>query len=451
MSEVIKRTKNPVKKDSAMLYSDTFFDPTAYTVENMHANKAFHYACIQNPGKDQDLILEELKEKYKDYRVKWSKQPIDCAQQEIDDTKLIELGIIPLCLDLEVASICDLACPFCYREFIATPDKVIADPLAKKLIAEAGELKIPSIKLNWRGEPLLYPRISKLIDFAKQNGVLETMINTNATQLTKKKSKELIEAGLDVMIYSFDGGTKETYEKMRPGRFRKNTFDEVYKNIINFAETRSKLGAKFPRTRIQMILNEDTFDEQENFFNLFSGYVDEISVNTYTERGGSLDDLSQEELKRFHNFCKENNLPESSPYMKDSLGKMWISDSRTPCEQLYQRLMVTYDGRAGMCCYDWGSQHPVGFLSDESFEDPNKVYRDVLKKVEKNHSGFELLKAVQLPSTHNEPEKKVTSIKDIWISEELNVVRRHHKKLELGKVNICKKCTFKDTYHWIEI
>ena len=24
--------------------------------------------------------------------------------------------------------------------------------------------------------------------------------------------------------------------------------------------------------------------------------------------------------------------------------------------------MVTYDGRAGMCCYDWGSTHPVGFF-----------------------------------------------------------------------------------------
>jgi len=184
MSKVIKRAKNPVKKDSAMLYADTFFDPLAYTVENMHANKAFHYACSQSPDKDQDLILEELKERYKDYRRKWTKQPIDCAHQDIDDSKLIELGIIPLCLDLEVASICDLACPFCYREFIATPDKVIADPLAEKLIAEAGELKIPSIKFNWRGEPLLYPRIAKLIDLAKQNGVLETMINTNATQLT---------------------------------------------------------------------------------------------------------------------------------------------------------------------------------------------------------------------------------------------------------------------------
>ena len=31
------------------------------------------------------------------------------------------------------------------------------------------------------------------------------------------------------MIYSFDGGTKNTYEKMRPGRFEKNNFDDIYK------------------------------------------------------------------------------------------------------------------------------------------------------------------------------------------------------------------------------
>ena len=35
------------------------------------------------------------------------------------------------------------------------------------------------------------------------------------------------------MIYSFDGGTKKTYEKMRPGRFKKNLFDEIYQNIKN--------------------------------------------------------------------------------------------------------------------------------------------------------------------------------------------------------------------------
>ena len=42
--------------------------------------------------------------------------------------------IIPLCVDVEVASICDLACPFCYREFIVTPDKIINEKLCLDLI-----------------------------------------------------------------------------------------------------------------------------------------------------------------------------------------------------------------------------------------------------------------------------------------------------------------------------
>ena len=90
--------------------------------------------------------------------------------------------------------------------------------------------------------------------------------------------------------------------------------------------------------------------------------------------------------------------------------------------------MVTYDGRAGMCCYDWGSTHPVGFLSDESFDDPDKPYREIMGKVEKKHQGFELLQAVEIPPTHNFPEKEVSTIKDLWEGDELNKVRQFHKK-----------------------
>ena len=67
------------------------------------------------------------------------------------------------------------------------------------------------MKFNWRGEPLLNPKIYEYISYAKR-GILETIINTNATNLTKQIQK-LIDSGLDLMIYSFDGGTKKTYEK----------------------------------------------------------------------------------------------------------------------------------------------------------------------------------------------------------------------------------------------
>ena len=45
-------------------------------------------------------------------------------------------------------------------------------------------------------------------------GILETIINTNATHLNEKKSEELIEAGLDLIIYSFDGGSKKLMKKI---------------------------------------------------------------------------------------------------------------------------------------------------------------------------------------------------------------------------------------------
>ena len=99
---------------------------------------------------------------------------------------------------------------------------------------------MPSVKLIWRGEPLLHPKVKELIQYAKESGIIEVIINTNGTNLNTKKANELIDSGLDQLIYSFDGGTKETYEKMRPGRFKKNNFEDVFNNIKNFYEIKKK-------------------------------------------------------------------------------------------------------------------------------------------------------------------------------------------------------------------
>ena len=128
----------------------------------------------------------------------------------------------------------------------------------------------------------MHPKLSNFIKYAKEKGILETIINTNATNLTIENSNKLIESGLDLIIYSFDGGTKETYEKMRPGRFQKNSFSKVYENIRNFHKVRNEKKAKLPFTKIQMILTEETFQEVESFYELFDDIVDDVTVNQYT-------------------------------------------------------------------------------------------------------------------------------------------------------------------------
>ena len=203
-------------------------------INNMHLNKSFIYSSKNKNKIEIENLLNDFKKKYVDYRRNWHDQPKLSLQKKLYGKKFKDNKIKPLCLDLEVASICDLACSFCYRQYVATPDKIMKKELAFKLIDQASKLGIPSMKFNWRGEPLLNPKFPEIVNYAKQKGILETLINTNATKLDEKMSEDIIKSGLDIMIYSFDGGTKKIYEKMRPGRFSKNNFDDIYKNISNF-------------------------------------------------------------------------------------------------------------------------------------------------------------------------------------------------------------------------
>ena len=169
------------------------------------------------------------------------------------------------------------------------------------------------------------------------------------------------------MIYSFDGGSKKTYEALRPGRFKKNNFEQIIKNIRKFKSIRDQTYSKFPYTKIQMVLMESNRHEVESFKELFDDYVDEVTVTLYSERGGSLNDLPVDKKNKLENYLFENNLPKNTPYMLDGEGSLFISHKRKTCKQIFQRLMVTYDGKVGMCCLDWGAKHNLGYLSNKGF------------------------------------------------------------------------------------
>ena len=58
---------------------------------------------------------------------------------------------------------------------------------------------------------------------------------------------------------------------MRPGRFKNNKFDDVYKNIKNFCELKKKLGKVFPITKIQMVMTKSSRPEAK-FFSIICRY-----------------------------------------------------------------------------------------------------------------------------------------------------------------------------------
>ena len=187
--------KNEILKGSVYLNNNKKnIDKDEYMILNMEHNLSYK---IESEKSKNSKLLSEFKTRFKRYRENWNSQPKNCIEKKILGSEMLNEKIIPLCVDVEVASICDLACPFCYREFIVTPDKIINEKLCLDLIDQAAEMGVPSMKFNWRGEPLLNPKIYKYIHYAKKKGILETIINTNATNLTETNSKKLIDSGLE--------------------------------------------------------------------------------------------------------------------------------------------------------------------------------------------------------------------------------------------------------------
>ncbi len=430
---------------------DSEAERLAFMLDTMPRNKAYRYAADRAGADPDGRVLEAHRDRFRSYRLGWRGNPRRAIEEKLSHDAFRDRGFPPMCVDIETAAVCDLACPFCFRQYIATPDKIIRDDLYYRVIDQCSDLAVPSVKLNWRGEPIMHPRLPEFIDYAKRGGVLETIINTNAVTMDESLSRRLIESGLDLLIYSFDGGTKHTYEKMRVGRFAENCFETVYENIRRFARIRAELGSPLPRTKIQMILTEDTFHEQESFFRLFEDCVDDVSVKAYTERGGSLPDLDDETRQALGGAIAQFGLAHDAAYWRDLHGNIHIASGRLACEQPYQRLMVTYDGRVSMCCYDWGCEYPIGYVDDAAYEDGDRHYESVMDKARAGAKGFELMPQLKMPRRFSDPPHRVQTLREIWYGDVVNNVRRLHHDGRIEDVPICRRCPFKETYQWVKV
>lgn len=435
---------------SAHLRGEKKFNKINFMTENMRDNLAYKSFLINNNIVDDNKkkeILNDFINRYKKYRKDW----LSAHEKHYENFDSIINSKIdmpsPLCVDIETASICDLACPHCFRDHIITPDKIMKESLYKKIIDSISKFKVPSIKLNWRGEPLLNPKLYDFIKYAKKKGILEIIINTNATKLNRNNAIKLIESGIDEVVFSFDGGTKKTYDKMRPGRFHDNKFEDVYNNIKNFHLLKKELNSNFPITKIQMVLTEDTREEIENFHNLFKDCVDDVTVIHYHERGGKFSQLKKDTKKKLDDYLKLNKLSMQTPYLVTADEKIFISLKRKACSQLFQRMMVTYDGKVGMCCHDWGAQHCVGFIDEEAFKE-DEVIAKLEDSIKSNKKGFELLKNAKKPKIYRQTPKKIHDIMHIWSNEEFQRVREIHSKNNSNEIEMCKSCVFVDTYEW---
>jgi len=118
----------------------------------------------------------------------------------------------------------------------------------KKVIDDVGRFR-PNITL-FGGEPLLYPHCPDLINYIKKKNMHCLMI-TNGSML-EKAAREIVEAGLDELNVSLDGG-RELHDEIRgmPG-----LFDKIMNGLREINHFKEEGGKRKPFINLQCTITK---------------------------------------------------------------------------------------------------------------------------------------------------------------------------------------------------
>ncbi|MBP7506958.1 MAG: radical SAM protein [Prolixibacteraceae bacterium] len=295
----------------------------------IESNANFHHVAGENLFERDDAV-------FKEYRQKWKEWP-----------ETFHVGGFPLFIDIEVTSVCNLRCPFCATTYLGKKIKrgFITFDNVKKILDEGSENSLYGVKFNIRGEPLLHPQIHEFVRYAKEKGLVDVYFNSNAVLLTEKIAEKLIEAHLDRLSISFEGYTKDIYEKNRVGA----KYEHVLANIDMIQRLKRRLGVDYPKVRIQTVMLPEIKPMFEDYKIFWSKRVDEVAY------------LDFKEMKKKHKAVKYP----------------WA------CPQIWQRMAVWWDGTILPCNHDDEGLIALGNIETTSIKEA--WHSEALKRIRDIH------------------------------------------------------------------
>lgn len=228
----------------------------------------------------------------------------------------------PSLVRIETTNACNAKCIICPHKDLQRKIRQIDDDLFIRAIDECAENRCPEVHLHNFGEPLLDRSLADRVRYAKSKEIAKVKIFTNGSLLTRQRGRALIDAGLDEIKISFDGATREEFERIRyPLKY-----NDVVRNVRSLVEERDKAGSAL---KIKVACCSTT-DKAETMA-LLEGMVDEFSFGRIHNWGGTHEPATN--------------------------GKI-----RKPCSRLWRTFTLLSSGEVALCCLDYDGQHILGRL-----------------------------------------------------------------------------------------
>ncbi len=271
--------------------------------------------------------------KFQNYLIK----RIDTKKKNIED-----FSVFPSYIEIETVNACNARCPMCTindweRNYPVMQDNVF-EKISDELIENKNYLK--RVSLYRDGEPLIDKKLAKRISKFTDNGILNTSIATNVSLLNEKRSIDILEAGLGLIIMSIDSLEKDIFEKIRV----RLKHEVVIDNAVNFFKLRDKINPNC-RIWVRMIRQESNKHEWDNYFNFWKKIAspkDRIYYHNIFNWGGQL---------------------------KDYKAVSQSYEPNLPCVALWSLMVLFANGDVPLCNVDFNNKYPLGNVMKNSIRE----------------------------------------------------------------------------------
>lgn len=259
----------------------------------------------------------------------------------------------PKTAQIEVTNKCNLRCQMCplSDENYSPMGKPLHVSLAEfKLLLDRLPASIESVSLQGLGEPLLNRELPEIIRYAKNQGKAVSFF-TNSTLLTKERASMLCETGLNHLVMSLDGGTKETFENIRKGA----SFESVVENIHGMSAVKATLGSNSPTLQIMVVGMKENISEIPLIIDIaHSAGVPSVTVkNLYEGEGIAGEPLTKEDIRYLEETCAKYAVERGITFSHPRDAAMDNQTIERTCRWLWDATYVTANGFVTPCCFSY--------------------------------------------------------------------------------------------------
>ncbi len=273
--------------------------------------------------------------------------------------------IIPRRIVIETIFGCNAACGMCVINHPTSRKKGIM-PLDKfkHLIDRLAKYSasVEMLDLFGLGEPVIDPHLAERISYVKASGFRNTAISTNAHLLSEERAVDLLKAGVDTVIFSIDGFSKEVHEAVRA----RTKYERVVKNCVNMIRLRDSRGYE-TRFVVRFVRQPSNEHEWDDYYRFWRGVI-------------SLD--KRDLLIRYdvHNWSNQIDNTTTRADWRDPIIEV------APCHHIFEKIVILANGAVALCFEDILEAQ---FRFGNAFEDdPIDIFNSArFNKIRKLHTA----------------------------------------------------------------